>query len=241
MITPPLVLSFPWPHGRSPPSPLFLPGGPSTVPGHGGALFILPGLGAGFGVGFGVGCGVARGVGAGVTRGVGAGVMRGVGAGVTRGVGAGVAVGGFVGFVLGRLLDPAAEGRAEGARGPMATWPLGNGVTDGLRLADGCVDGVGVDAPGEPCGEVVVGLGVGPDGVVDGGAVTIGVGETPATSLGAVRGAPNPTARAKLARTRLRTPRATTSRARWAEVTSLVLSFRPAIVGRSALSRMPRW
>lgn len=229
MTTPPLVLSFPWPHGRSAPSPLFLPGGPFTLPGHGGALFVLPGFGLGFGVGFGVGWGVARGVGAGVTRGV--------GAGVTRGVGAGVTVGGFVGFVLGGLPDPAAAGRADGARGPMATWPLGSGVTDGLRLADGWVDGGGVDVPGEPSGEVV-GLRLGPEGVVDGAGVAIGVGDAPATSLGAVLGAPKPTASAKVARTRLRTPRATTSRARWAEVTSLVLSFRPADAGISALSRM---
>jgi hypothetical protein len=243
MTTPPLGLSFPWPHGRSPAPPLFFPGGPSTLPGHGGAPFVLPGFGFGFGVGFGVGCGVARGVargvGAGVTRGVGAGVMRGVGAGVTRGVGAGVTAGGFVGFVLGGLPDPAAVGRADGARGPMATWPLGSGVTDGLRLAGGGGDGGGVAVPGEPWGDVDVGLGLGPNRVVDGAGVAIGVGDTRATSLGGVRGAPKPTASAKVARTRLRTPRATTSRARWAEVTSLVLSFRPADVGRSALSRMP--
>jgi hypothetical protein len=131
MTTPPLGLSFPWPHGRPPPSPLFLPGGPSTVPGHGGVLFVL--------AGFGVGCGVARGV----------------GAGVTRGVGAGVAVGGWVGFVLGGLVDPAAVGCADGARGPMATWPPGSGVTEGPTLADGWVDGGGVDGPGEPSGGVV--------------------------------------------------------------------------------------
>jgi len=230
MTTPPLGLSLPWPQGRSAPSPLFLPGGPSTEPGHGGVLLVLPDLGGGFGVGFGVGWGVARGVGAGV--------MRGVGAGVTRGLGAGVTVGGCVGFVFGGLVDPAAGGRAADARGPMATWPLGSGVTEGPTLADGCVDGGGVDVPGEPTGGVVAGLGVGPDGVVDGPGVTIGVGDTPATSLGAVRGAPKPTASANVARTRLRTPRATTSRARWAEVTSLVLSFRPANVGRSVLSRM---
>ena len=190
----------------------------------------LPDLGGGFGVGFGVGWGVARGVGAGV--------MRGVGAGVTRGVGAGVTVGGCVGFVFGGLVDPAAGGLADDARGPMATWPLGSGVTEGPMLADGCVDGGAVDVPGEPPGGVVAGLVVGPGGVVDGPGVAIGVGDTPATSLGAVRGAPKPTASAKVARTRLRTPRATTSRARWAEVTSLVLSFRPAYVGRSVLSRM---
>jgi hypothetical protein len=186
------------------PSPLFLPGGPSTVPGHGGVLFVLAGLGVGFGVGFGVGCGVARGVGAGV--------MRGVGAGVTRGVGAGVTAGGSV--VLGGLVDPAAGGRADGGRGPMATWPLGSGVTEGPTPDDGCVDGGGVEVPGEPSGGVVAGLGLGPNGVVDGPDVTIGVGDTPATSLGAVRGAPRPTVSAKVARTRLRTPRATTSRAR---------------------------
>ncbi len=183
--------------------------------------------------------GVARGVGAGVTRGVGAGVMRGVGAGVTRGVGAGVAVGGRVGvglgFAVGGFVGPA-TGRADGGLGPMATWPLGSGVTVGLTLADGCVDGGAVDVPGDPGGELVV-VGPGTAGVADGGAVTTGVGEVTASPPGSVRGAPKPTARAKVARTRLRTPRATTSRARWAEVTSLVLSFRPAFVGRSVLSR----
>jgi hypothetical protein len=119
----------------------------------------------------------------------------------------------------------------------MATRPLGSGVADGVTLADGSVDGAGVDTAGDPGGEVVVGVGVGPDGVADGPALTTGVGEITATSPGGVRGAPKPTARAKVARTRLRTPRATTSRARWAEVTSLFLSFRPAFVGRSALSR----
>jgi hypothetical protein len=219
MTTPPLGLSLPWPQGRVPPSPLFLPGGPATVPGQGGMVLVLPGLGVGFGVGFGV------------ARGVGAGVMRGVGAGVTRGVGAG----GCVGFVFGGLVDPGAGGLAVEPRGPIATWPLGSGVTKGPTLADGCVDGGGVDVPGEPPGGMVAGLGVGPDGEGDGPGVPIGVGDAPATSLGSVRGAPRPTASANVARTRLRTPRATTSRARWAEVTSLVLSFRPADVGRSAL------
>ena len=241
MTTPPLVL--PLPQGGSSPSPLCLPGGPSTVPGHDG--FAFSGLGFGFGVALGVGSGVARGVargvGAAVTRGVGAGVTRGVGAGVTRGVGAGVAVGGRVGvglgFAVGGLVGPAA-GRADGSLGPMATWPLGSGVTVGLILADGCVDGGCVEVPGDPIGElVVVGLGPGPAGVADGEAVTTGVGEVTATPPGSVRGAPKPTVRAKVARTRLRTPRATTNRARWAEVTSLVLSFRPTFVGRSVLSR----
>jgi hypothetical protein len=221
MITPPLVLSLP--QGRSPPSSLFLPGGPSTVPGHGG--FALTGFtGLGLGVAFG-GWGVARGVGAGVTR------------GVARGVGAGVAVGGRVGvgLLVGGFVAPAA-GRADGALGPIAIWPLGSGVTVGLPLAEGCVDGGGVEIPGDPDGEPVA-EGLAPAGVADGGPVTIGVGELTATPPGPVRGAPKPTARAKVARTRLRTPRATTSRARWAEVTSLVLSFRPAFVGRSVLSR----
>jgi hypothetical protein len=177
--------------------------------------------------------GVARGVGAGVTRGVGAGVTRGVGAGVAAGVG----VAG--GLAVGPLVGPAA-GREDGALGPTATWPVGSGVTVGFRLADGWVDddGEGVAVPGDAGCELVVVVGLGPAGVEDGGAVTKGVG-TAATPPGTVLGAPNPTARAKVARTRLRTPRATTSRARWAEVTSLVLSFRPAYVGRSALSRMP--
>ncbi len=220
--TPPLVLSFP--QGRSPPSPFALPGGPSTLPGQGGLAF-TGFTGFGFGVAFG-GWGVARGV------------ARGVGAGVTRGVGAGVAVGGRVGvglgFAVGGLVGPA--GRADGGLGPIATRPLGSGVTVGLILADGCVDGDGVSVPGDPGGGLVV-VGLGPAGVADGGAVTTGVGEVTASPPGSVRGAPKPTASAKVARTRLRTPRATTSRARWAEVTSLVLSFRPAFVGRSVLSR----
>ena len=158
-------------------------------------------------------------------------------------MGAGVAVGVGVGFafglVVGALVGPAA-GRDDGALGPTATWPLGSGVTVGVRLPDGCVEGggVGVATPGDPGWELGVGVGLGPAGVEDGGAVTRGVG-TAATPPGSVLGAPNPTASAKVARTRLRTPRATTSRARWAEVTSLVLSFRPTFVGRSALSRTP--
>ena len=211
------------------------------MPGHGGGPFAFTGFGLGvaFG-GCGVARGVARGVGAGVTRGVGAGVTRGVGAGVTRGVGSGVgfAVGAAVGGLPGTPVAPAA-GRGVGALGPSATTPLGSGVADGLTLADGSVDGDGVETAGDPGGEVVVGVGVGvgPDGVADGRADTTGVGEITATSPGGVRGAPKPTARAKVARTRLRTPRATTNRARWAEVTSLFPSLRPAFVGRSALSR----
>jgi hypothetical protein len=230
--TPPF--DVPLPQGRSPPSPLCLPGGPSTVSGQGGGPLAFTGFG--FGVAFG-GSGVARGV----ARGVGGGVTR----GVARGVGAGVAVGGEVGvgfalgFEVGGLVGPAA-GREDGALGPTATSPLGSGVTVGPTLADGCVDagGVGVAIPGDPGCELVVGVRLGPAGDADEGGVTRGVGTT-ATPPGSVRGAPNPTARAKVASTRLRTPRATTSRARWAEVTSLVLSFRPAYVGRSALSRMP--
>jgi hypothetical protein len=111
-----------------------LPGGPSTAPGHGGFAFTGFGFGFGtaFGVGWGVACGVARGVGAGVMRGV----ARGVGTGVAVGgrVGVGFAVGLFVGLVV-----PAA-GRDDGALGPIATWPLGSGVTAGLMLADGWVD-----------------------------------------------------------------------------------------------------
>jgi len=199
------------------------------VPGHGGFAFTGFGFGVGFGVGCGVACGVARGVGAGETRGVG----RGVGAEVA--VGGRVGVGFAVGLLVGALVGPAA-GRGDGALGPIATWPLGSGVTVGLMLADGWVDaGVGVEIPGDPGGELVVGPG--PVGVAEGVTVAMGVGEVTATPPGPVRGAPKPTARAKVARTRLRTPRATTSRARWAEVTSLILSFRPAFVGRSALSR----
>jgi hypothetical protein len=204
------------------------------VPGHGG--FAFTGFtGFGLGVAFG-GCGVARGVARGVGAGVTRGVARGVGAGVT--VGGRVGVGLAVGLLVGGFVEPAA-GRDDGALGPIATWPLGRGVTVGLTLADGCVDGGGVEIPGDPGGELVVVVGLGPAGVADGATVMMGVGEVTATPPGPVRGAPKPTARAKVARTRLRTPRATTSRARWAEVTSLVLSFRPACVGRSALSRMP--
>ena len=203
--------------------------------------------GVGAGVARGVGAGVARGVGAGVARGVGAGVARGVGAGVARGVGAGVAAGGrvavgfAVGLLVGGLVGPA-TGRDDGALGPMATWPLGSGVTVRLPLGDGTVEGgavgvgVGVEVPGDSGAELVV-VGPGLAGVAEGGTLTTGVGESTATSPGPVRGAPIPTASANVARTRLRTPRATTSRARWAEVTSLVLSFRPAFVGRSVLSR----
>lgn len=141
--------------------------------------------------------------------------------------------------MVGRLVAPA-TGRDDGALGPIATWPLGSGVTVGLPLGDGTVEGggvgVGVEVPGDPGAELVV-VGPEPAGVADGGTVTTGVGESTAISPGPVRGAPIPTASAKDARMRLRTPRATTNRARWAEVTSLFLSFRPAFVGRSVLSR----
>ena len=84
------------------------------------------------------------------------------------------------------------------------------------------------------------GVDVGTAVSVDGWAVRASVGEATAMPLGAGLDAPIPTASAKVASTRLRTPSATTSRARWADVTSLDPLFRrPTSAGKSVLSRTP--
>ena len=207
--------------------------------GHGGFTWTLPaglGLGVGLAVGFGFGGAVTTG------RGVGAGVAADLGVGVGA-----MAVGAAVGPAIGPLVGPA-PGAVGVGRTATTTPLLGvgdcSGRLDGEALGEGGVDAEGVAGAVE-VGVVEVGVvAVGPDGVglegsPDGADVTTGdeVEGTPATPLGAGRETPIPTVRAKVASTRLRTPSATTSRARWADVTSLVLSFPRAIVGRSVLSR----
>jgi hypothetical protein len=143
--------------------------------------------------------------------GSGVGVGRGVGWTVGRGVGTGVglgAIGGWVGAVVG-----AATGRSDagGLEGRTATT-IPVGVGDG----DGSVDGEAGedDAPGPSDGPGVLTppLDVAP-GSTEPGTET-GEGLIAANSPVGWRGEPMPTARAKVARTRFKTPRATTSRAR---------------------------
>jgi hypothetical protein len=117
------------------------------------------------------------------------------------------AVGGWVGAVVG-----AATGRSDagGLDGRSATTiPVGVGVDDGS------VDGAGdedADGPSDGPGVLTPPLDVAP-GSTEPGTET-GEGLTAANSPVGWRGEPMPTARAKVARTRFKTPRATTSRAR---------------------------
>jgi hypothetical protein len=211
---------------------LALPGAPATVPGHGGfacGFFVC------FGVGAGVGCGVAGAAAAAVGRGVGRGV-GGTATGVGRrtmgvacgggGVGGGLMVPplGAVGVGLGG--DEASVGAVGVGVGATATTaPLGDGSLLALAIGDGSTLEIGdVDGePGTPDAPGVVGsvdppADVVPDGVATGlasaGLDTAGLRSTPATPRSRWLGPPIPTARANEANTRLRTPRATTRRAR---------------------------
>lgn len=200
----------PLPHGGSAPSPLCLPGGPSTEPGHGGRSWLWStGLGLGVGFGRGVGCGVVLGVGGGVTAG-----------GVAVGLGV---VAGAVGPLVGAADGPDPGGCGVGRTATMIA-PLGAGSPEGEVLGDDGAVADGVDAAGVADDG---GAGVAPTGSREGRTVPAGVDGAAATLPGACRGAPIPTAIANVASTRLRTPSATTSRARWADVTSLGLSFPP--------------
>jgi hypothetical protein len=109
--------------------------------------------------------------------------------------------------------------------GPTATTTsLGDGSLLALETGDGSALELG-DVAGEPGTAEVPGV-VGPEPPVDvvaDGVVTwpetagldrAGLRSTPATSLSGWLGPPIPTARANDANTRLRTPRATTRRAR---------------------------
>jgi hypothetical protein len=166
-----------------------------------------------------VGCGVAIG------RGVGAGVAAGVGVGRVPGP----RIGGF----------DAAGGRGVGVGTTATIGLLGVGVADGT--GDGSIDEGATDAggSGDPLAsgdagvsEPVAPLGCGSPELDDEGVVAVdagglttaepaGVGEFPAAiPVPGWAGATNPAVSATVARTRFRRPRATTRRARWAEVTT---------------------
>jgi hypothetical protein len=138
-----------------------------------------------------------------------------------------------VGAAVGRATIGCGVGRTATTIPPLG---CGSGSSEGDVLADGGTDegDIGEDDEVEMVED-------GEGAATPGWRVPAEFEGTAATSPGAWRGAPIPTARAKVARTRLRTPSATTSRARWADVTSLSLSFRRAIVGQSVLSRMLGW
>jgi hypothetical protein len=168
----------------------------------------------GFGGGFAVGGGVGRGgVAAGVAfGGVAAGVEFGdVAAGVefgpgALGVGAGaVEVGDGVGAAVGT--DWGGLGRSTTAVPSLAVGK-GEGPGDADGLGEGAGDGL-IDCAGPGPR-----LGRDPDGWTDGPEVTAGLGLPAAMPSGGTRGAASPTAKATVARSKLRTPRATTSRAR---------------------------
>jgi hypothetical protein len=199
MTIPPLESPLPLPHGRVSSPPLLWPGGPSTLPGHGGldcsfaGFGVGVGLGVGLGVGFGVACGV--GVGLGVGFGVACGVGVGLGVGPTTGVAAGVGVGRTA------TITPGDVGVGDGSV---------VGETLGAGDGDGNADGpIGTDGCGDP-------LAVGPEGATGDaeGSSDPGRLEGPPAMTSPSLGAEMPTANANVARTRLRRPRATTSRAR---------------------------
>lgn len=199
-----------------------LPGAPATVPGHGGLAWgaFLTGLGVGAGVAGAAGTAVGRGVG----RGAG-GTAIGVGSGVGRRT-MGVA-GGLTGPPLGAVGvglgggEPTVGGIGVGVGPTATTTALGDGSLLALATGDGSTLEIG-DVDGEPGTPDVVGSVDPPADVSDGvatgldraGLDSCGLRSTPATPLSGWLGPPIPTARANEANTRLRTPRATTSRAR---------------------------
>ena len=216
------------------------PGGPSATFGHGGcALWTLPATGAGVGVAWGVGPTVGRGVGATVGLGVGARVGANVGAGVGANVGRGVG-GAGVGATVGRGVG-ATVGRGVGWAGVGVGWAgVGVGATTGATVgsagvgvgmtatigppvgiaveADGSTDGSNDEPPVDDVGAALPPPEINGVGSVAGVAVTgadVGLGRptTPATSPGRL-GDRNPAVSATVARMRLRSPMATTNRAR---------------------------
>lgn len=193
------------------------------MPAAGCGVGVARGVGRGvaFGVGFGVGAGVALGVGAGVAFGVGRGVGTAVGAGVGRGFAVGPGPpGDGVGAVVGRTIG---GGVGVGITATMTSLGDGAGATDsdgvglpalGLGSPTGLADEGGTVAdepplefgePGEPGGELACPPGAEEPVAPDGRPATPGPGGFEL---------PMPMASANDARTRLRIPRATTSRAR---------------------------
>lgn len=187
---PPFALPLPLPQGRSPEPPLLLwPGGPSTVPGHGGRCFSLAaaggsvGRGVGLGVGFGVGFAVGVAVGSAVGRAVGFGL--GVGLAVLGGVEVGAAV---VGPGPGSFVGPPCR---PGVGRTTAIVPV-DGDGDGDAATDGLRDGVGAGAlpVGSSVGAGVGGSGRALAGLEDGEPTgTSGVGLATAIPSWGIRGA----------------------------------------------------
>ena len=200
--------SPPFPQGRSGGGVTFRwPGGSPSLSGQGGSgLRTLAVTGCGGSVGRGVGLTVGFEVGSGVALGVPVGVA--VGTAVAAGVGSGV---GGAGATVGL--------------GRFATTGLTLGMSDGSGSADGPTDGSSDGATdGGTGGSTIVAVGVGMGSPSVGvacaelaeGAIgsLVGVAPAPATSAGVRLGPTNPAVSATVARTRLRTPMATTSRAR---------------------------
>jgi len=175
----------------------------------------LPSTGSvvGAGVGRAVGRGVGSGVGFGGVGGVGVGWDVGRGVAVDRGVADGAGVLTTIGDDAGVGVGPWATVGALGVG-------LADGSTDGWTDGDALGDTGGADSdPTGVVGEALAGDAEGFEEVP--GATTLGAGDAPAAMprsgwLGAI----NPAVNATVARTRLRSPNATTRRARWAEVTT---------------------
>ena len=195
------------------------PGGPATLPGHGGRAR------AGFVTGVGVGVGVGREVGRGVAV-TGACVGRGVAgvAGAAAGVGRGVGLVGGLG-VAGWLdgpppVPPASGGVGVGVGTTATTTSLGEGSVLGLATNDGSTLGTGDDngEPETPDGGVDEGsIDPAPGSVEAGADAELEGGELrsiPAMPWSGWRGPTMPTASANDARTKFRTPSERTRRAR---------------------------
>jgi hypothetical protein len=165
--------------------------------------------------------GLAGGLAAGFGRGAG---VAATGAGVGFAAGGGVATG--LDVAPGLVVVPPVAGRGGRAA---TTTPVGVGcgwsVGDALADAAGEAGAIEAGCDGDDSGGPTEAIGVGSEGwegCVD-GARTLGEGLAAATPGRGVRGAVAPTARANVASTRLRTPNATTRRARCAGVTPCVL------------------
>jgi hypothetical protein len=208
---PPLPFCLSLPHALCGSAVLLCPGGGPSLVGHGGRTLAPPaGLGVrvvGLAVGFGVARGVGLAVGAAVDRAVGALVGAAVGAVVAAAVGA--AVGPAAGCWVGAGVDPGARVGAIEATATVGEGDADTTCPDGDATGpDGDPEGAGwLACPGlvEGAAEVAPGAGVGVDTTATGG-----------WRDGAARcWSPTPPMPiAIVARTRFRTPRLRTSRAR---------------------------
>ena len=168
---------------------------------------------------------VGRGVGFAVACGVGFAVGFAVGSGVRCGVAVGASVAATVGFGVADAAVGLGRFATIGPLGTTGGTGSADGATDGMGFADGAIDG---SSEGPTVGatvlEVGVGVGVGTGSATVGlagrelalGAIgdVLGVGLASAMSPGGRDGATTPAVSATVARTRLRSPMATTSRAR---------------------------